>query len=123
MQDQRAGHGAGEAARANSASFFRNLDCAYFPCHTGIDPREFNCLFCYCPLYALGERCEGSYSYTSGGIKDCSNCTRLHRGDQGVALVRERFGALAQLAAQERATGAEEAGVGDVAGDKDGLSS
>ena len=35
-------------------SFFSNRECEYFPCHKGADPENFNCLFCYCPLYALG---------------------------------------------------------------------
>ena len=59
--------------------FFQNKDCAYFPCHTGADPENFNCLFCYCPLYVLGEACGGSFTYTSNGIKDCSNCLRPHK--------------------------------------------
>ncbi len=82
----------------NSSSFFRNVSCAYFPCHEGVDESEFNCLFCYCPLYALGPECGGDFSYTAGGIKDCSGCTRLHRADQGVAIVRDKFPLLAKLA-------------------------
>ena len=59
--------------------FFQNRECEYFPCHAGADPEKFNCLFCYCPLYALGEKCGGNFSYTEQGIKDCSNCLRPHR--------------------------------------------
>lgn len=91
---------------SNDASFFRNLDCPYFPCHSGVAPEEFNCLFCYCPLYALGPRCGGTYTYTSTGVKDCSGCTRLHRGRQGAQIVKECFPLLAELAhngADERA--------------------
>ena len=47
----------------NSYSYFCNRDCEYFPCHEGADPEHFNCLFCYCPLYALGSRCGGNYRY------------------------------------------------------------
>ena len=82
----------------NSASFFRNVDCAYFPCHEGVDPARFNCLFCYCPLYALGPRCGGDFSYTARGIKDCSGCTRLHDGDGGADIVRAQFAQLSELA-------------------------
>ena len=82
----------------NSSSFFRNVSCAYFPCHEGVNEGEFNCLFCYCPLYALGPRCGGDFTYTDAGIKDCSACTRLHRGDQGVAIVRARFTQVSELA-------------------------
>ena len=48
-----------EKRMENSSSFFANRACRYFPCHEGIPEEEFNCLFCYCPLYLLGERCGG----------------------------------------------------------------
>jgi len=56
--------------------FFQNRACEYFPCHQGIDEADFNCLFCYCPLYALGARCGGDFTYTETGVKDCSACLR-----------------------------------------------
>ena len=59
--------------------FFQNKECEYFPCHAGADKESFNCLFCYCPLYALGDKCGGSFAYLESGIKDCSNCLRPHR--------------------------------------------
>ena len=59
--------------------FFQNKACEYFPCHQHADPDSFSCLFCYCPLYALGDRCGGSFRYTKDGIKDCSGCLRPHR--------------------------------------------
>ena len=59
--------------------FFQNRECEYFPCHTCTDTENFSCLFCYCPLYALGDRCGGSFTYTEDGIKDCSRCLRPHR--------------------------------------------
>ena len=59
--------------------FFQNCDCEYFPCHYGADRETFSCLFCFCPLYALGESCGGNFSYTEQGIKDCSQCLRPHR--------------------------------------------
>ncbi len=58
--------------------FFQHRECEYFPCHPGADPKTFSCLFCYCPLYCLGENCGGSYRYTEDGIKDCSQCLRPH---------------------------------------------
>ena len=61
----------------NSFRHFQNTDCAYFPCHDGADVC-FNCLFCYCPLYALGEACGGDFTYTAEGIKDCSLCLIPH---------------------------------------------
>ena len=59
--------------------FFQNRECEYFPCHTGADPEQFNCIFCYCPLYALGDRCGGDFVYTREGVKDCSACLRPHK--------------------------------------------
>ncbi len=61
-----------------SYRFVQNRQCEFFPCHSGADPERFNCLFCYCPLYALGDRCGGSFTYTQRGIKDCSGCLCPH---------------------------------------------
>ena len=62
-------------------AFFSNKECEYFPCHRVADPDKFNCMFCYCPLYALGEKCGGDYVYLDSGIKDCSGCLKPHRKD------------------------------------------
>ncbi len=70
--------------------FFQNRQCEYFPCHTGADEKTFNCLFCYCPLYPLGENCGGNFTYTEDGIKDCSNCLIPHR--------RENYGRVLEKA-------------------------
>lgn len=59
--------------------FFQNKACEYYPCHSGADQESFSCLFCYCPLYALGDKCGGNFSYTEQGIKDCSACLIPHR--------------------------------------------
>jgi len=83
-----------------SSSFFTNRDCAYFPCHEGIALDEFNCLFCYCPLYALGDRCGGDFFYLENGVKSCEHCTLAHRGDAGVRLVESKFALLCDLAQQ-----------------------
>ena len=64
---------------AGSSRFFQNRDCEYFPCHRGVSEDDFNCLFCYCPLYALGKQCGGSCTYTEKGIKSCKNCVFPHR--------------------------------------------
>ncbi len=58
--------------------FFQNRACEYFPCHKGVPEEDFNCLFCYCPLYALGKDCGGDHSYSRKGYKDCSACTFPH---------------------------------------------
>ncbi len=69
--------------------FFQNTACECFPCHEGIPAGEFSCLFCYCPLYHLGEACGGEYFYTGEGYKSCSRCRIPHRPD---ALDRLRPG-------------------------------
>ena len=66
--------------------FFQNRECEYFPSHPGADEKTFSCIFCYCPLYALGENCGGSFSYTKDGIKDCTNCLRPHRRENYEAI-------------------------------------
>ena len=40
-------------------AYFQNSRCEYFPCHKLPENGFFNCLFCYCPLYALGDKCGG----------------------------------------------------------------
>ena len=72
-----------------SYNFFQNKQCEYFPCHSGADPEKFSCLFCYCPLYALGNDCGGAFIYTKEGIKDCSNCTRPHRKENYEAITHD----------------------------------
>ena len=69
--------------------FFQNRECAYFPCHRGVKETEFNCLFCFCPLYALGENCGGKFIYTEQGIKDCSGCLRPHRRENYEAITAQ----------------------------------
>jgi Zn-finger protein len=63
----------------NHYKFFQHTSCEYFPCHEGADRESFNCMFCYCPLYTLGDRCGGNFTYTENGIKDCSRCLFPHR--------------------------------------------
>lgn len=59
----------------NSYSFFSNKECKYFPCHKVKNPDNFNCKFCYCPLYLLD--CGGNFKM-KGDIKDCSQCMIPH---------------------------------------------
>ena len=60
-----------------SSSFFQNRNCEYFPCHDGVDPDKFSCLFCFCPLYHM-EKCPGTPRTLSNGVKDCFGCTWPH---------------------------------------------
>ncbi len=77
--------------------FFQNTECEFFPCHKGVEAADFNCLFCYCPLYALGEGCGGDFEYTANGVKSCVNCVFPHRRENYEALLA-RFPELQRLA-------------------------
>ena len=59
-------------------AYFCNKECEWFPCHDVDDEDNFNCLFCYCPLYMLDDKCGGNFIYSKNGIKDCSKCTLPH---------------------------------------------
>jgi Zn-finger protein len=78
-------------------SFFKNKDCEYSPCHTDADSTEFNCLFCYCPLYALGRNCGGNYTYRENGLKGCSSCLLPHKREN-YGYILSSFGELAKVA-------------------------
>lgn len=67
--------------------FYQNKGCKYFPCHdlveSDLSKALFNCMFCYCPLYALGKDCGGNFKIIKSKdgklIKDCSDCVLPHR--------------------------------------------
>jgi Zn-finger protein len=59
-------------------AFFAHKNCEFFPCHKTENIENFNCLFCYCPLYFLGEECGGNFLYTANGVKDCEVCGLPH---------------------------------------------
>ncbi|MBQ0064718.1 MAG: cysteine-rich small domain-containing protein [Firmicutes bacterium] len=58
--------------------FFQHRNCEFFPCHKMENVSDFNCLFCFCPFYSLGESCGGNFTYSQKGIKSCVNCTYPH---------------------------------------------
>lgn len=63
----------------NSYSYFENRDCKYYPCHK--DMENINCLFCYCPLYALAN-CPGNYKMNQKDgkeVKSCIDCSFPHK--------------------------------------------
>lgn len=80
--------------------FFSHKECECFPCHSVKNPDEFNCLFCYCPLYALGDKCGGNYVYLENGIKDCSNCMVPHKKD-AYEYIMEKCEQLMELAKKQ----------------------
>lgn len=84
-------------------AFFANRSCEYFPCHPGADPDNFNCLFCYCPLYLLGDACGGHFRRLASGIKDCTGCLVPHLRENYGRIVA-RFGEIAAAMPKARAT-------------------
>ena len=73
----------------NSHKFFTNQSCKYFPCHGKPDTDSFNCLFCYCPLYSLGDDCGGIFEYTPKGIKTCMDCHLPHTPEYYDVIIDE----------------------------------
>lgn len=76
--------------RGKHYAFFSNKECECFPCHKWDKNEDFNCLFCYCPLYFLGTECGGGFRITEKGVKDCSDCTIPHRRENYGYIV-EKF--------------------------------
>jgi len=70
--------------------FFQNKECEFFPCHK-MDEEKLNCLFCFCPLYMLGDKCGGNFKYLDNGVKDCSECNITHQKDSGYAYVMTKW--------------------------------
>jgi len=79
------------AVSTNSARFFANHACEYYPCHKC--SVEINCLFCYCPLYHLD--CPGNYTVKEIDgklIKNCKDCVFPHlqqNYDKVIRILRE----------------------------------
>ena len=77
-------------------SFVCHKECEYFPCHKTNDPDNFNCLFCYCPMYQL-PACPGNPSYLEKNgktIKVCTNCTFPHQPgnyDKVIAVLKHQL--------------------------------
>ena len=77
--------------------FFQHKQCEYFPCHKCENPENFSCLFCYCPLYTLGDKCGGNFTYLENGIKDCTKCLITHRREN-YGKMMEKMGDVIALA-------------------------
>ena len=94
MYDKYFGRAAAESAA--SGRMFTNRKCPYFPCHkteSALEREQFNCLFCYCPLYGLGKSCGGNFRITEKGVKDCTPCMYPHRAENYGEII-ERLRAL-----------------------------
>ena len=86
--------------RDKASAFFQNRVCEKFPCHKGVPETDFNCLFCYCPLYALGDKCGGSFRYTEKGNKSCVDCSFPHKRENYDAVLA-RYPELSALASKQ----------------------
>ncbi|WP_022765447.1 ATP-binding cassette domain-containing protein [Butyrivibrio sp. XPD2006] len=73
--------------REGGTSFFINRACKSFPCHD-VPEDEFNCMFCYCPLYDMKD-CGGDYTYNDKGIKNCKNCSFPHFKDNYPVVIKK----------------------------------
>ena len=87
--------------KKNSFKFFCNKDRQFFPCHETKDLDNFNCLFCYCPLYALGDKCGGNFKYLESGIKDCSKCLLPHN-PKSYDYITSKYYEIMQLAKRDK---------------------
>lgn len=89
----------GAAEEPRRYQFFNHAACEFYPCHD-MPAEELNCLFCFCPLYALGPACGGNCRYVGerGDIKDCSACTLPHRRENYDYLMG-RYAEIQRLAA------------------------
>ena len=84
----------------NNFSYFENKACEYYPCHK-TNTEFFSCLFCYCPLYTLGDQCGGNFVYIKDGVKDCSNCLLPHSED-GHAYILSKLPEILELANKKK---------------------
>ena len=85
-----------ETWRGKKYAFYSHRECEFFPCHKTEKPDEFNCLFCYCPLYALKDKCGGNFIYTEDGIKDCSRCLVPHKKDN-YGYIMSKYGEILEI--------------------------
>ena len=79
--------------------FFNHVACEFYPCHD-MPAEKLNCLFCFCPLYCLGDACGGAFTYV-GDVKDCSACTLPHRRENYAYIMRQ-FERVKAIATQGR---------------------
>lgn len=73
-----------------SYKFVQNKECEYFPCHK-VKEENFNCLFCFCPLFALKDNCGGNPVFLEDGTKSCMDCSAPHNGEKGYDFVMKKI--------------------------------
>lgn len=82
-----------------------NKDCAYYPCHDGLQ----DCTFCYCPFYPCKDSRRGIYIVTRDKKKiwSCKDCNWIHTRkvvDRIFAMIR-RGQPRGTVSARKRAAG------------------
>lgn len=70
-----------------SNGFYQNRECRYFPCHETDDTDNFNCFFCFCPLFHKND-CGGNPLILENGVKSCENCMRPHKADSWEDIIK-----------------------------------
>ncbi|MDF2838419.1 MAG: metal-binding protein [Evtepia sp.] len=93
--------------RKGSYRYYTNRECDYYPCHQLEEGEAFNCLFCYCPLYPLGEDCGGSFQVSGQGVKDCSSCLFPHRPESYDEIVGRMAEIARRFPCKQKRTGDE----------------
>ncbi len=78
--------------------FFQNKECEYFPCHKVENEAEFNCLFCFCPLYMLKGECGGNFKYTNN-FKNCADCIIPH-GKKSHEYIMSKMGEVCKIGSE-----------------------
>lgn len=76
-----------------SYKFFQNTSCEFFPCHK-YPFKNFNCLFCYCPLYN-DKNCGGNFTMVQldngNWIKDCTECILPHKPENYDYVIKKLY--------------------------------
>jgi len=85
--------------KTENYKFSQNTKCEYFPCHKLKNDADFNCMFCFCPLYMLKDNCGGNFKYTNG-FKDCSDCVLPH-SKGGYEHVMSKMGLVTKIASEK----------------------
>jgi len=90
--------------KTENYKYFQHRECEFFPCPPDRHPGDFNCMFCYCPLYTLGDRCGGSFTFTADGKKNCKDCLFPHLRKNYDRLM-ERYPEIAAVVAANTGNG------------------
>jgi len=89
--------------KTENYKFAQHQQCEFFPCHKVENIDDFNCLFCYCPLYMLKDKCGGNFKYTNE-VKDCSECTITHSKQHGYKHVMSKMSIVSKIGSQHSNT-------------------